>query len=256
MIVGSGDYRYRVNADWAKLPDGWSFKEVGGVGVDSHDNVYVFNRGDHPGTVVASTLAGEMADDRRRGLPRQDPCLEREQRVPVHPQRPRGGARGGDVGQRGPPALCAGYLCVCAGWRSAVLARRKGHCRAVSPHAEWATSMRATRVYFSGRSDIGLSRRRTLLSAERKPRSLQPQHSSAVQRPVSGPLRPIQRADAAGRVCPEDDPHDAASEWVGWGRWPWATSANAQSCQSCLLRTKRQIGRPLLTQPASGALGS
>ena len=39
MIVGSGDYRYRVNADWAKLPDGWSFKEVGGVGVDSHDNV-------------------------------------------------------------------------------------------------------------------------------------------------------------------------------------------------------------------------
>src|SRR5438045_8826353 len=48
MIVGSGDYRYQVNADWAKLPDGWSFKEVGGVGVDSHDNVYVFNRGVHP----------------------------------------------------------------------------------------------------------------------------------------------------------------------------------------------------------------
>ena len=48
MIVGSGDYRYRVNADWAKLPEGWSFKEVGGVGVDSRDNVYVFNRGDHP----------------------------------------------------------------------------------------------------------------------------------------------------------------------------------------------------------------
>src|SRR5262245_60241996 len=48
MIVGSGDYRYRVNPDWAKLPDGWSFKEVGGVGVDSHDNVYVFNRGVHP----------------------------------------------------------------------------------------------------------------------------------------------------------------------------------------------------------------
>ena len=48
MIVGNGDYRYRVNADWAKLPDGWSFKEVGGVGVDTRDNVYVFNRGDHP----------------------------------------------------------------------------------------------------------------------------------------------------------------------------------------------------------------
>jgi len=48
MIVGSGKFRYRVNADWAKLPAGWSFKEVGGVGVDSNDNVYVFNRGEHP----------------------------------------------------------------------------------------------------------------------------------------------------------------------------------------------------------------
>ena len=48
MIVGSGDYRYRVNADWAKLPDVWSFKEVGGVGCDKNDNVYVFNRGEHP----------------------------------------------------------------------------------------------------------------------------------------------------------------------------------------------------------------
>ena len=45
MIVGSGRFKYRVNAEWAKLPDGWSFKEVGGVGVDSNDNVYVFNRG-------------------------------------------------------------------------------------------------------------------------------------------------------------------------------------------------------------------
>src|SRR5262249_55430162 len=48
MIVGSGRFSYRVNADWAKLPDGWSFKEVGGVGVDGNDNVYVFNRGEHP----------------------------------------------------------------------------------------------------------------------------------------------------------------------------------------------------------------
>jgi len=48
MIVGSGNFKYRVNADWAKLPDGWSFKEVGGVGVDRSDNVYVFNRGEHP----------------------------------------------------------------------------------------------------------------------------------------------------------------------------------------------------------------
>ena len=48
MIVGTGQYKYRVDADWAKLPEGWSFKEVGGVGVDGNDNVYVFNRGEHP----------------------------------------------------------------------------------------------------------------------------------------------------------------------------------------------------------------
>jgi len=48
IIVGTGEYRYRIIEDWAKLPDGWSFKEVGAVGVDAADNVYVFNRGDHP----------------------------------------------------------------------------------------------------------------------------------------------------------------------------------------------------------------
>jgi DNA-binding beta-propeller fold protein YncE len=47
-IVGSGEYRYRIVEDWARLPDGWSFKEVGAVGVDAKDNVYVFNRGEHP----------------------------------------------------------------------------------------------------------------------------------------------------------------------------------------------------------------
>jgi len=48
IIVGQGDYKYRIIEDWAKLPDGWSFKEVGSVGVDRQDNVYVFNRGEHP----------------------------------------------------------------------------------------------------------------------------------------------------------------------------------------------------------------
>jgi hypothetical protein len=55
MIVGEGRFKYRVNADWARLPDGWSFKEVGGVGVDGNDNVYVFNRGEHPMMVFDRT---------------------------------------------------------------------------------------------------------------------------------------------------------------------------------------------------------
>lgn len=48
VILGSGEHRYRVVEDWAKLPDGWSFRDVAAVATDSRDNVYVFNRGEHP----------------------------------------------------------------------------------------------------------------------------------------------------------------------------------------------------------------
>src|SRR6202162_6366574 len=54
-IVGSGDYKYRIIEDWAKLPDGWSFKEVAAVGVDRNDNVYAFGRGEHPMMVFDRT---------------------------------------------------------------------------------------------------------------------------------------------------------------------------------------------------------
>lgn len=46
--LGAEDYIYEELADWAKLPDGWSFKEVADVVVDAQDRVYVFNRGEHP----------------------------------------------------------------------------------------------------------------------------------------------------------------------------------------------------------------
>src|SRR5882724_6932230 len=48
VTLGSGDYTYEPVENWARLPPGWSFKEIGGVGVDFKDNVYVFNRGEHP----------------------------------------------------------------------------------------------------------------------------------------------------------------------------------------------------------------
>jgi hypothetical protein len=50
MIVGSGQFKYRVDAEWAKLPDGWSFKEVGGVWVgeaDNHGDEANYNRLNH-----------------------------------------------------------------------------------------------------------------------------------------------------------------------------------------------------------------
>ena len=39
---------YEADADWARLPDGWSFKEVAGVATDSRSRVYVFSRSEHP----------------------------------------------------------------------------------------------------------------------------------------------------------------------------------------------------------------
>ncbi|MDE3076763.1 MAG: hypothetical protein KGJ86_15205, partial [Chloroflexota bacterium] len=51
-IVGDGEFRYRSEQDWAKLPDGWSFVEVSGVAVDSQDNAYVLCRGEHPVIVL------------------------------------------------------------------------------------------------------------------------------------------------------------------------------------------------------------
>src|SRR5512143_762189 len=48
VVLGSGEHRYRVVENWAKLPDGWEFRDVAAVAVDSKDRIYVFNRGQHP----------------------------------------------------------------------------------------------------------------------------------------------------------------------------------------------------------------
>ena len=52
VVVGSGEHRYRVIENWAKLPDGWHLSDVASVAVDSKDRIYVFNRGAHPMLVL------------------------------------------------------------------------------------------------------------------------------------------------------------------------------------------------------------
>src|ERR1700704_4172678 len=52
VVLGSGEHRYRVVENWAKLPDGWNLTDVGAVAVDSKDQIYLFNRGAHPMVVL------------------------------------------------------------------------------------------------------------------------------------------------------------------------------------------------------------
>jgi DNA-binding beta-propeller fold protein YncE len=43
---------FEVREGWGALPDGWRFVDVAGVAIDSHDRVFVFNRGDHPVVIL------------------------------------------------------------------------------------------------------------------------------------------------------------------------------------------------------------
>ena len=45
---------YEADPGWARLPEGWSFREVAGVATDSRSRVYVFSRSEHPMMVFDS----------------------------------------------------------------------------------------------------------------------------------------------------------------------------------------------------------
>ena len=51
VILGTGELKFRLEPNWAKLPDGWDFGEVASVAVDRQDRIYVFSRSEHPVTV-------------------------------------------------------------------------------------------------------------------------------------------------------------------------------------------------------------
>jgi len=48
MQYGTGEHAYELVDDWAVLPDGESFLDVGSVRVDEDNRVLVLNRGSHP----------------------------------------------------------------------------------------------------------------------------------------------------------------------------------------------------------------
>jgi len=49
---------YQVEADWPKLPPGWTFQETPGVTVDSREHVFVFHRGEH--SIIEFDREGKM----------------------------------------------------------------------------------------------------------------------------------------------------------------------------------------------------
>ncbi len=44
MTYGNGDYRYELVENWAKLPASRSFLDIGGMGIDTEDRVYIANQ--------------------------------------------------------------------------------------------------------------------------------------------------------------------------------------------------------------------
>ena len=66
--VGNGKYTYEQVENWEKLPEGWVLGQTAIV-TDSHDRVYLFNRGEHPlivldrdGNYLASWGEGVLTD--------------------------------------------------------------------------------------------------------------------------------------------------------------------------------------------------
>ena len=48
MLYGSGQYSYELVERWAKLPEGESFLDIGGISIDTQNRLYILNRSKHP----------------------------------------------------------------------------------------------------------------------------------------------------------------------------------------------------------------
>ena len=59
--IGTGEFTYEVAADWGTLPPGYAWQEAAAVAVSPKDEVYVFNRGDHP-VIVFDTNGRYLRD--------------------------------------------------------------------------------------------------------------------------------------------------------------------------------------------------
>jgi hypothetical protein len=47
-MMGTGRFSYRIDGSWGKLPPSWRLGDVAAIAVGPKDEVYLFNRGEHP----------------------------------------------------------------------------------------------------------------------------------------------------------------------------------------------------------------
>ena len=57
-MLGSGKYTYTPVENWGNFPDEVILGDVAGIAIDANDQVYLFNRGQHP--VVVLSQNGEL----------------------------------------------------------------------------------------------------------------------------------------------------------------------------------------------------
>ena len=57
-MLGSGNYTYTPVENWGNFPDEVILGDVAGIAIDANDQVYLFNRGQHP--VVVLSQNGEL----------------------------------------------------------------------------------------------------------------------------------------------------------------------------------------------------
>ena len=57
-MLGSGNYTYTPVEDWGNFPDEVILGDVAGIAIDTNDQVYLFNRGQHP--VIVLSQNGEI----------------------------------------------------------------------------------------------------------------------------------------------------------------------------------------------------
>jgi len=60
LRVSYGEYVYENVPGWAPLPDGWEWNHVVGVAIDSRDNIFAYNRSNHP--MIVLNKDGDIID--------------------------------------------------------------------------------------------------------------------------------------------------------------------------------------------------